>query len=323
MSLSIKDFYAVSTRCLAMVKNPEYKNLKVREISIDMITGIAANCDWVIFEDDVIKISHREYPKNIFLNTVRRNLNTPHVFTYFIHNILPLLTSKFNLIIASEDMTFPYSLDTRYPKIPDIDHMLSILFANEFYNKLYVENLDTKHEKMIPIPLGMHYRYKTFDFDIIPYDITSRSINVFCRHRERPHTQFRERSVVSFQCKTHWKDHVFILDNEISYKEYFDYLKKSIFTLCVHGGGLDSCPKAFEAICCGSIPIIKRSALDEVWERFPVVLIDDWTDDLITKDNLDAWYNKYKQYYEDPEQRLNVIHMMTMKYWWNIIDSIE
>ena len=322
MSLFTKDFNATSTRSLGNMHNPINHGILSKNIPKQMITGIANRCDWVIFDYNILNISNTDIPKNIFLNTmpIRKN-SLENTFTYFIEDILHKLTSKFNLIIASSDNTFPNNFDKRYKPIPNIDKLLRILLNNIYLNKIFVENLDTIHEKMVPIPLGMNYIYKKYNFDIIPYDVNVRTKHVFCRHRLRNHIQFAERSLVTTFCKNEWKDFVFYLDDEITHEEYFDYLRQSIFTICVHGGGLDPCPKAFECIMCGSIPIIKRSALDEVWERFPVVLVDDWTIDTINETNLKIWYDKWKDFYINPDKRLEVINMMSMDYWWDIINN--
>jgi len=49
------------------------------------------------------------------------------------------------------------------------------------------------------------------------------------------------------------------------------------FTVSPRGAGLD-CHRTWEALALRSIPIVKRSTLDPVFEGFPVVKVDDWGD---------------------------------------------
>jgi uncharacterized membrane protein YgcG len=49
------------------------------------------------------------------------------------------------------------------------------------------------------------------------------------------------------------------------------------FVLCVHGGGLDPSPKAWETLLLGTIPIIQHSTLDDAYSQLPVVFVDDFS----------------------------------------------
>jgi len=74
-----------------------------------------------------------------------------------------------------------------------------------------------------------------------------------------------------------WK---FVDYREVLPKQVFiEKLKNSKFCICVHGGGYDPCPRFFEAILYGAIPIIEHSPLDTVFSKLPVVFVDKWTVD--------------------------------------------
>ena len=49
------------------------------------------------------------------------------------------------------------------------------------------------------------------------------------------------------------------------------------FTLSPAGAGLD-CHRTWEALLLGSIPVVLRSPLDELFARLPVVIVDDWSE---------------------------------------------
>jgi hypothetical protein len=63
------------------------------------------------------------------------------------------------------------------------------------------------------------------------------------------------------------------------------------FEASPHGNGLD-CFRTWEALALGTIPIVKRSTLDPLFEdaKFPVVVVDAW--DEITERNLVLWQSR-------------------------------
>ena len=86
------------------------------------------------------------------------------------------------------------------------------------------------------------------------------------------------------------------------------------FVLCVHGGGLDPSPKAWEAIMLGTIPIIQHSTLDDAYEQLPVVFIQRWQhlfegDLAIIRSRLRRIAETLSPYYDDPHQRQQVIEV--------------
>lgn len=67
-----------------------------------------------------------------------------------------------------------------------------------------------------------------------------------------------------------------VVDSGVSHKEFVQLLLSVPFVACVRGGGFDPSPKAWESIMLGSIPIIQHNALDDAYEKLPVVFIRDW-----------------------------------------------
>ena len=49
------------------------------------------------------------------------------------------------------------------------------------------------------------------------------------------------------------------------------------FVLSPHGGGYD-CHRTWEALALGCIPIVKSSPIDRVFERLPVLIVQNWSD---------------------------------------------
>jgi hypothetical protein len=75
------------------------------------------------------------------------------------------------------------------------------------------------------------------------------------------------------------------------------------------GHGLD-CHRTWEALILGSIPIVKSSPLDSLYDGLPVLIINDWRE--ISKDLLKDTINKFKQIDFNYDK-------ITSKYWINKI----
>ncbi len=64
----------------------------------------------------------------------------------------------------------------------------------------------------------------------------------------------------------------------LPHKDFLKMVASYPFIACIHGGGIESSPKAWEALLVGTIPIIQHSTLDDAYERFPVMFVKDWSD---------------------------------------------
>jgi hypothetical protein len=290
---------------------------KADSYTVESLTGLARRCDWFINGNELVKNTSSD-PKTIFLTAYRGNTGIP----FLVSSVVPTLKSSVVLIIASEDYTFPHGLgDVRSNMYIHCQPEIEFLLNSKLISHIFVENLDTKHSKLTPIPLGIHPSFDKNYTDIFNSNIKltlDRSILVFCCHRV--HTwgpkQFIDRGNVSELSKTVWKDFV-DYSPWLPTNQFRDKLLTSKFTICVHGGGLDPSPRAWEALLCGSIPIMKHSTLDEAYSRFPIFYIDDWKSECLNKEDLDKWWDSnYKNINHE-----KVLEMLSMDYWWNIISS--
>tara|TARA_R110002167_G_scaffold262904_1_gene469588 strand:+ start:1495 stop:1800 length:306 start_codon:yes stop_codon:yes gene_type:complete len=94
--------------------------------------------------------------------------------------------------------------------------------------------------------------------------------------------------------------------------------------LCGKGGGLDLNPKLFEALLVGTIPIIKRCPpLTDVYEDWPVAIVDEWDEGAITYDVLCAWQKQYAKHFTDTAKRETVLRRLSLDYWAERITRCE
>jgi len=128
--------------------------------------------------------------------------------------------------------------------------LIDKLLASDLLVHIFVENLDIKHPKMSPIPLGLlknNISIDNDDFHKIDFSIK----NTLCFIRNRVHDdghQWDDRKKAFTLSKNEWGDFVKCIDKEITHEEFIEEIKKSKFCLCIHGGGYDPCPKFFECI---------------------------------------------------------------------------
>jgi hypothetical protein len=296
---------------------------KKDKYSINDLTGIAKNCDMFIFENDILYINETDYPKTIYVKTGYNSIKT------FFYKVKPIINWSIVLIIGGDDYTFPSGTgDKRINYYSKDQHIVNDIIDCKFINKLWIENLDTCHKKLRPLPTGYHeindlnkyLLYKPY-LSITNINYTNRSSNIFCCHIIRDDTsQWDTRKVVRQLAVTKWKDYINYIE-DINDEQYINYLIQSKFCLCVEGGGIDPSPKAWQALICGCVPIIKSSTLNEAYKRFPIIFIDDWTEDIISEERIKAWEIKYEEFYSDSNNRIEVLKMLQLDYWWNLIQK--
>lgn len=80
------------------------------------------------------------------------------------------------------------------------------------------------------------------------------------------------------------------------------------FVISPHGHGLD-CHRTWESLALGNIVIVKRSPLDSLYEKLPVVIVDDWRE--ITEYNLRRWHAEHRDAFAGED----VLERLTNRYW--------
>jgi len=294
--------------------------------TVNDLTGLSKRCDVFIFKTQLVFLNHNPNPRYFFISTY-----SPAGLFYFIQSILPTLTFPIVLILASEDVTFPRgNKDVRYDSFgyKSKQPLINSMIDHPMIKRIFVENLDTLHPKLTPIPLGIHPAWDTGFMGLynelqlkLTFD-TPRTDRILCVHRLHNDgtSQWDDRKKVNNYCSTIWAPYVqfFTYLNDLNFKAK---LLESKFVLCVHGGGLDPSPKIWQALLCGCMPIIQSSTLDEAYSRFPVIYVNNWNSDAITSNKITEWNKKYENFYNNIEARKSVLKMLTLDYWWDIISN--
>jgi hypothetical protein len=297
--------------------------LKQDHYGVRDLQGLAARCDWFVSGAQLVQVKRTDRPRVIFISAWQGDRAVP----FFAHFVLPRIAHPFNLVIASEDATFPGGVgDARLKYFDKCQAEIAEILDNGLVNRVFVENLDSSHPKCYPIPLGIlrynpaYDRYQRLLTSTARVaDLPERRINVLCCHRIRDGPQWEKRRRVSRMAQSEWSQFVTHFDQNDDEAVYFERLKQAKFCLCVRGGGYDPSPRCWQAILCGAIPIIEHSPVDRAYERLPVVFVDAWSTEAVSESKLEQWMQKLAPYYTDAEKRALVLQMLTLDYWYNIV----
>jgi hypothetical protein len=93
------------------------------------------------------------------------------------------------------------------------------------------------------------------------------------------------------------------------------------FILCVHGGGLDPSPKAWESLLLGTIPVMQHFPGDDAYRHLPVVFVDFWHEGSLTAALLQQWRLQLAPWFEEPDKRAVVLHRLSSHFWWDKVTA--
>lgn len=299
----------------------EIMNTRLRNLptySLNNLSGISKRCDWLINGHQLLNITNTNLPKYIFVVAYRGTIGIKNL----VLNHLSKIKSRFVLIVGSDDYTFPSGQgDKRHNMYEEVQDLIKILFESPYLVHIFAENLDTNNERLSAIPLGLVYSHYNIDFSPERYfDFDKKKTVCLSVHRIRKGPQYDDRRNVQELCKGPWRNFVKTYTYEISHSKFINELRDSKFCICIHGGGYDPCPRFFEAILNGSIPIIQHSPLDEVFAKFPVVFIDDLNEGALSEEFLLKQLEILCPFYTT-EKYKDVLKLLTIDYWWKIIQG--
>jgi len=179
------------------------------------------------------------------------------------------------------------------------------------------QDMDLKyHKKMIPIPIGLENKHWNRNYSEIIDKLIGKRINLEPK-RYLLYANFnisnnlRIRKPIEFFFKQ--KNFCFF---ETSRKNVYDYLVDvchSKFILSPHGNGLD-CHRTWEALYLETIPIVKTSTLDKLYDDLPVIIVDSWKS--VTPEFLE------KKYIE-MQNKVHKKEKLYFNYWANLITEYQ
>lgn len=319
--------------------------------------GVSKKCDWTYIRPD------RKDPKTVYLipDHYKSHINfvdnvLPTLTKKFILIIggndhtwpLGILDDK-NKVLKDEPNIEPL-LDRSHITFnhPEWYKRLDILLNSDKIIRIFVENLDMEHPKLEPYPLGMGFAQTDkyylsilngkieLDFNKKrKYEVLNQQ-NTHPIHDKNKHSwhfgQFTDRIIFGEKAQKEPLNKIVkhvppsnknLYCDSADLLPFKDNVLESEFIVCIHGGGLDPCPKVFEGILMGAIPIIEKSTVSPcfVKHNFPVVIVDKIDETIFTEENLDKWYDQHESVFTDKNKRREMLYKLTDTYWWDYFTS--
>lgn len=217
----------------------------------------------------------------------------------FFKSIHPLISFPYILITHNSDNPAP----AEYASYLD-DPMIIVWFG---------ENYDGyKHPKMHPLPMGTaNFNWPNGNGDTLKKVISEKISKEHLAHMgmtiqtnyDERWPVFRQFSQAPFVYRTIKK----------VYEGYLRDVAASKFVIAPRGFAWDTY-RLWECLYVGTIPIVRTSPLDELYEGLPVLIIQDWRE--VTEDFLNEKYVEFSQKTFNMEKT-------TMKYWIKLINSYK
>jgi len=288
-------------------------------------TGIAERCDWIAMTD--VRTPGDGFlcgdlavgPRTVFLSM----RSFFHALPWFYEEVLPRITNRFIFISGSEDFTIPNQVDVRQRSATSAERdLVSRIAADERVIHWFAENRDEEIPKMSTLPVGYVFIEEPSNvvkLVSLPSPLKDRPLRVFCAHRVREGGQWELRRKLTGLCLDKFSSFTTVCEQELSEADFENQIRQHPFVICASGGGLDPSPKAWQSIACGSIPIIKSSVLDDAYAQLPVAFVDDWSEDCLSIEKLEAWRQQLAPYYEPGPLRTETLRRLSLDYWWDQI----
>jgi len=253
----------------------------------------------------------------------------PHDMLKFVRGILPQIRTHFILVVCNGDISFPgETLDKRdIQSLFNSDQLIHLFTQNGDYDESY-------RVKFTRIPIGIDFHtlflrpsgfYETYQSveeqeatlnsiieGLLPTN--QRRLGALCDFHLNPSQRYGGRPEVVRQLAHLQNQLLWFLPRKIPRRQLWKAKGEFAFSVSPHGGGLD-CHRTWEDLALGCIVIVKTSPLDPLYERLPVVIVQNWAE--ITSQNLEKWVKKYGDALTNPEYRRRLTH----EYWTNRIIS--
>lgn len=265
-----------------------------------------------------------------------------HIDAFF-NNIYPLISKPFVLITGECDLTVP-AHHLRF--VQDSDSKVMHWFGQNG------EIFSDKSVRFTQIPIGLNcFEQSRFIDETVVDLISSRSINSSLAKIQKVDSLGYDKAktlVLNFDKTTDqnpggrhqaWnsfcddpknpaqqslRNHTGCFTKDPGVQQYFnvmkDVYKRNLqyrFWLSPKGGGID-CHRTWEALYFGRIPIMLHSAIDQMFQDLPVIIVEKWDD--VTLEFLEDFWVQYIEKYKVGFYNMDKINI---EYWRSKILSVS
>ena len=237
----------------------------------------------------------------------------------FLEQVLPTIRARFALISGDEDWSIP----TDFERAADI-------CANDNVVCWFSQNFDGTGfgAKILPFPIGIDFhtisngrrwghaqatpREQELELEALRSTMPANRLRLLRVHADfhfnKQPRQLLGETRASVEATLRANPLVDFQPRKVTRLQLWQEKTRYGFVVSPPGNGLD-CHRTWESLALGNIVIVKRSALDRLYERLPVVIVDDWSE--ISAVNLRRWHDQHCQSFGDPE----VLRRLTNQYW--------
>lgn len=238
-------------------------------------------CDYAIDSNINDYLSIGITPKHSY-NFPYKIINKQSIFVktdfldYFFDNVYNNIDCNFFLCTGVSD----YEINSKYKKYLDDGKIIMWIGHNINYN----------HKRFFKIPIGFQENERCIGGSASENGKheggDQLTINYYYRNRINFENKINKIFVSKLENTHHSRLNLKnILDNNIFYVnkghlKYYDYLNMLNtyrFVLCPRGNGIDT-HRFYETLLVGSIPIVEKNGLENLYNKFPCIIIDKFED---------------------------------------------
>ena len=245
---------------------------------------------------------------------------------FFVNNILPKINKRFVLVSGDSDMCVPReALNAQ---------QFNQLINSPFLIKWFLQNTQIQdHSKMIQMPIGLDYHtisnnpnheWKLPSEGYLPRFQERILMNI--KEESKPFYERIPKIYVNFSknndrfqdrkaCLETIPDFLCIKNEGFTQRTMnWNNITNYAFVLSPFGVGMD-CHRTWEALCLGSIPILKAPNFRKMFEGLPVLIVNEWSE--VSEDLLNNTLISFK---EKEEQNLFNYDKLKLSFW---VDQIR
>ena len=201
----------------------------------------------------------------------------------FVQHYLPRMRYQFVFVSGADDLSVSYAT------IPD---EVEALLGHPLVTHWFAQNLEVTHSKLTAMPIGMDYHVLAGNHrrPWRPFQSPLR------QERELLRVRAAAPAVAQRSCTAYSNWHFFLQRGDrqecfdkvdhsstffeptfVSRRESWTNNASHLFTISPLGNGLD-CHRTWEALLLGTIPIVRTSPLDSLYDGLPVCIVQDWAE---------------------------------------------
>lgn len=140
-----------------------------------------------------------------------------------------------------------------------------------FALSIHAANTTVTHPILTTIPLGFPDQAVPFTLSYIRPNL-ERDIEIYANFTISTNMGKRNECLAAFA-----GDPRVVIHTGLDRREYYEDLCRSKYVLCPEGTGIDT-HRFYEAVFCGATPVVLRNSLSDFYSRYPVKIIDKWSD---------------------------------------------